>query len=138
MSSIEKTPQQVQDNHTQPGIINELPKKANQVEVSSFEGPLPHPQIIYGYEKVVSGSADRIIKMAENNQAHRITWEKNALNASISSTKRSQWMGFGLSLVAICAATFLAINDAIIVGSIIAIFPVYSIIRWLLNYISDK
>lgn len=114
-------------------------KKTRQVKVSSYEGPLPPPQIISGYEDVVSGSAERILKMAEDNQVHRITWEKKALNASISSTKRSQWMGFGLSLVAICAATFLAINDAIIAGSIIvAIFPVYSIIRWLLNYISDK
>lgn len=31
----------------------------------SFEGPLPHPSILKGYEVVLPGSADRIIKMTE-------------------------------------------------------------------------
>jgi len=36
-----------------------------------FAGPLPPPRILKGYEEVLSGSADRIFRMAENEQSHR-------------------------------------------------------------------
>jgi uncharacterized membrane protein len=34
-------------------------------------GPLPHPDIIAGYENVLPGAADRIMRMAEQEQVHR-------------------------------------------------------------------
>ena len=36
-----------------------------------FSGPLPHPQILEGYEKIVPGAGDRILRMAENEANHR-------------------------------------------------------------------
>ena len=34
----------------------------------SFSGPIPPPQFLEGYERVLPGSADRILTMAENEQ----------------------------------------------------------------------
>lgn len=41
------------------------------VSASSFSGPLPNPDILAGYEKTLPGAADRIIRMAENEQKER-------------------------------------------------------------------
>ncbi len=36
----------------------------------SFSGPLPPPEVFAKYEQILSGSADRILKMAENQSTH--------------------------------------------------------------------
>jgi uncharacterized membrane protein len=48
-------------------------KNANEsvVFTESYEGPIPHPSIIKGYEDVLPGAADRILKMAEGQSLHR-------------------------------------------------------------------
>ena len=37
---------------------------------ASFSGPLPPPELLKQYDEVVPGAADRIISMAEAEQAH--------------------------------------------------------------------
>lgn len=41
-----------------------------------FSGPIPPPQTMAGYETALPGSADRILKMAEEQSAHRQEMEK--------------------------------------------------------------
>lgn len=48
----------------------------------SFRGPLPPPALYEHYEEVLSGSADRILRMAEKEQDHRISWEQSELKAA--------------------------------------------------------
>lgn len=40
-----------------------------------FLGPVPHPEILQGYEKVIPGAAERILMMAEQQQEHRFARE---------------------------------------------------------------
>ena len=40
-----------------------------------FDSPIPHPEIIAGYEKICPGAADRILRMAEKQSDHRILQE---------------------------------------------------------------
>lgn len=49
--------------------------------VAAFHGPLPPPSIMREYDDVVPGAAERIIDMAEKEQAHRHSWEQRALSA---------------------------------------------------------
>ncbi len=45
---------------------------SQQVEVSEFtSGPLPHPELYGGYERVLPGSANRIMGMAEEEGRQR-------------------------------------------------------------------
>lgn len=39
-------------------------------EFKSFQGPLPPPEVLGQYEKVLPGLADRIVTMAESNVVH--------------------------------------------------------------------
>jgi uncharacterized membrane protein len=50
-------------------------------ESLAFSGPLPHPTVLEGYEKTLPGAAERVIKMAENQAAHRQGIEKVVINS---------------------------------------------------------
>ena len=45
-------------------------------QVEQYAGPIPHPSIVERYERTLSGSADRILAMAEERQAANIALEK--------------------------------------------------------------
>jgi uncharacterized membrane protein len=47
-----------------------------------YIGPIPPPSIMEGWEKVLPGSADRILKMAEKQSAHRISIEAKVIDAT--------------------------------------------------------
>ena len=68
-----------------PEVLETLPENARiaVVEAAALSGP-PPPPIMYGeYDNVLSGSAERILRMAEKEQDHRIEWENDALNQNI-------------------------------------------------------
>jgi|UniRef100_A0A7V6DR12 uncharacterized membrane protein len=49
-------------------------------------GPLPPPELLENYERVVPGSAERILVMAENQSAHRQQLESRYLSAEIRNS----------------------------------------------------
>ena len=48
-------------------------------QVTIYSGPLPPPEMMRGYEDVHSGSADRILAMAEQEQKQRAIYENLGL-----------------------------------------------------------
>ena len=66
---------------------------------------------MYGeYDRVLPGSADRILTMAEKEQAHRVSMEGIALRASAKDSKLGQYFGFSLALLASEAASILRLK----------------------------
>ena len=64
-SSLKKSPSPVAG-------VRPLPAGAIQtVRAESFSGPLPPPDLLDAYERTSPGLADRIVKMAENEQTTR-------------------------------------------------------------------
>lgn len=47
------------------------------------QGPLPTPEELFQYNNLLPGAADRIIAMAEREQAHRVNLEDMATRADI-------------------------------------------------------
>ncbi len=66
-------------------------------------GPLPPPSILEKYNHVVPGAAERIIKMAENQSAHRQQLEKIV----IGSDARHSFLGVIFAFI--IAMSFLAV-----------------------------
>lgn len=94
--------------------ISEVPEQDRNEVISLvmekreiFQGPIPAPQILAGYEKTCPGAAERIIKMTENQQSHRFNLENRSLEAEIKSEKRGQWMGFSIVIVFLTIAGLL-------------------------------
>ena len=75
---------------------------------SSFSGPIPPPDILKGYNSVIKEGAERIMRMAELQSAHRIQLEDLAIREGIKQSKRGQNYGFILGLVGLGLSAILA------------------------------
>lgn len=67
----------------------------------AYSGPIPHPDHLEKYEKILSGSADRIIGMAENQSTHRQKLENKVVDAEIKYKNKGQIFGFIIALICI-------------------------------------
>lgn len=71
------------------------------VRAASFSGPLPPPEILAGYDKVLPGAADRIIKMAEKQAQHRQGLESSTVKSDSKRAYLGVVSAFVLSFTAI-------------------------------------
>jgi len=79
-----------------------------EIQSATFLGPIPHPAILEGYEKIVPGAAERILIMAESSMKHQQQYDNALLEASRKQAARGQILGFLIGLSAIGASMFSA------------------------------
>jgi uncharacterized membrane protein len=75
---------------------------------SIYQGPLPPPEILKGYDLVNPGFAERVMAMAERQSQHRIELERTVV---IGDHKKS-WLGLGLGFV-VAAGVFYGSYDLV-------------------------
>ena len=101
-----------------------------QVQIVSREGPLPAPEELHAYNQLVPGAAERIIAMAEREQATRHNSDDLAQRADIRhrdelvksqqanargvfrSDLLGQTLGFLLAAACVACAAYTALNGA--------------------------
>lgn len=49
------------------------------IKQESFSGPIPHPDLLQGYENIQAGFAERVFRMAEKEQEHRFACDKQQI-----------------------------------------------------------
>lgn len=85
------------------------------IRSETYSGPIPPPRALAEYEQIQPGAADRILKMAEKQQDHRMSLEKQAVLGQLQQSKRGQLFGFIIVFVcvavAICFASFFQMYD---------------------------
>ncbi len=118
-----------------PKTLQALPEESRNsiIEAFSFSGPLPPPSMLESYEKIVAGSADRILRMAEKEQDHRIDWENTALKGNISIQKRGQNLGFLISIISMSVGAFLGYSGITAVAIILVSVGILGFIRELIE-----
>lgn len=84
-------------------------------------GPLPPPSSLKGYGEIDPSFPDRIFKLTEKDQAHRIDLENYAIRENIKFNKMGMWFGFIIAILSIIAGAFLIYLDKSVAG-IAAIF----------------
>lgn len=97
----------VKKQNTQP------PKSGGTVTRHQWSGPLPPPAALASFDSIIPNGADRILRMSEQEQAHRISIEQAALQSNIASAKESQSQAKRGQYVG-AAAVYLAIIAAVI------------------------
>ncbi len=73
----------------------------------SYSGPLPPAEQMSVYEKILPGSAERILAMAEKQSEHRQSLEYNLVKSSIFDAKLGLTFGFIIVLISILSSSFL-------------------------------
>ncbi len=102
--------------------LNEPPQPSAAIrvehhEVKAYSGPVPSPEVLEQYEQIAPGFAERLLSMAEQEQAHRHECERRALEQNIENHQarnreiaRGQHYGLAIGLTAIAAGSALAFN----------------------------
>lgn len=90
-----------------------------------FSGPLPPPALLNEYNLIVPGLAERIVTMAEKEQAQRHEQERNINNTNIqiasndaSMRATGQWMAFFIAILGMGISGLLIYKDHSIAGTI--------------------
>ena len=74
------------------------------------QGPLPSPDQLAKYEEYIPGSAERIIKMAENAHNHIYEINKETIKVVSHERRRGQYMAFIIGVLGIAGAIYLALE----------------------------
>lgn len=85
-------------------------------EISRFSGPLPPPEALEMYNRILPGAADRILKMAEDQEKHRQDIERQVVRSNVFSQKAGLVMGFMVAITAIVGGIWLALVGSSAVG----------------------
>jgi len=143
----------LQPNNRQGGNEGAVQVVAQQ---TAFHGPIPHPDILERYEHIVPGSADRLIRMAEEESSHRHRLETESLDAEIAARNRQldiadqqaravfksdslgQCLGACISLASIAGCVFLALYGQPWVAAGLVGLPLAGVIRALRNQPKDN
>jgi len=80
------------------------PTQQAVVTSQQWVGPLPPPEALSRFDAIVPNGAERIFKMAEDEQSHRIESENIGLIASIAEAKRGQVLGATISIISLLSA----------------------------------
>lgn len=114
--------------------------KPNSIEkeyrtfVSAYKGPIPSPEMLKGFESVAPGAAERILRMAEKEQDHRIEMDNRLSSYYVKAMGRGQLIGCSLVLLLIGVATVLAlIGYPTLAGTIFAVTIIGIAIIFVLN-----
>lgn len=120
---------------------NNQPQQAQQNKIVSqhWNGPLPPPAALAEFDRIIPSGAERIMAMVEIEQAHRIEYESKRLSALTNDTKRGQYIGMGISIVALVGACITAYLGAHPTVSIALVsLPVLGIIKALISSRSSE
>lgn len=98
------------------------------IQERSHSGPLPDAETLIKYNSVIPDGADRIMKMAEKQQEHRMSIENKLIQSQTKQSGLGQWFGLIIGLVGIGCGTFLAYSGETTVGGIIAGGTVVSLV----------
>ena len=101
------------------------------IQISGFSGPLPPPETLAKYEQILPGSADRIIRMAEQQASHRQQLERVVIESNVSAQKWGLGCAFIIASGAICGGVWLSLKGlsgvglAAIITALVALVAVF-------------
>lgn len=71
-----------------------------------WHGPLPHPQIVEEFRRLIPDAPERIFRQWEDQSRHRREYERRALEASIRKDRIGQFAAITFALVALAVVAF--------------------------------
>jgi len=95
---------------------------------ATFSGPLPPPEILIQYNDALPNGAERIIVLAERQAEHRMTLERQVIEADIKRANSGLVAGFIVALAGLSAAVFLVHGGNAAAGTILGGLDLVSLV----------
>lgn len=86
------------------------PSRQITATASTFEGPIPPPDVLQQYNSIIPNAAERIIRMAEKQSDHRMDLEKKVVYSNIKKSYVSMGLATSIALYGLYIAKEIAIN----------------------------
>lgn len=106
------------ENKSKEELVGMVMRMETTLEMT-FSGPLPHPKILEGYEKILPGSAERIFAMAEKQSDHRQDLEKEVVKSNTIDSKLGIGSAFVIGLTGVIGGIIVILNGAALAGTFI-------------------
>jgi uncharacterized membrane protein len=104
----------------------------------TWNGPYPPPDAVERYERVLPGSFDRILAMAERVSTAQINQSQIALDNAHHDNRRGNWLGFVIGAMAIVAAVICAALNQPWLGAVFLAVPVMGLGKSLVESARQK
>ena len=119
----------VPQGQQQPDVDEvEVTKRITTERAELFRGPLPHPESLQEYERIVPGAAERIIRMAETQAEHRQFLEKTVVVGDAKRADKGLYTGFIVALCVLGGAIFLIYRGHDTAGAILASLDIVALV----------
>src|SRR4051812_3458088 len=106
-----------------PQLLKNLPRDQRErvlrvvnTMAVSFQGPLPPPQMLAEYDRLIPNGAERLMALLERAAAHRQAQEATNLTGRLRLGARGQWLGAALCVLLGAIGWHLTINGHDVVG----------------------
>jgi len=83
-----------------------------ELVTAQWAGPLPPPSVLTGFNHAVENGAERVFRMAEKEQEHRIAFKLAELEGARKDFYRGQILGGVLALACVAASLYSVVIDA--------------------------
>ncbi len=103
--------------HNRKPARHTVSASVQQLEIS--QGPLPHPEVFGQYDQILPGSAERLLRLVEQEAEHRRAMETQQLRSEIIETRIGQFMAFLIGIFTIVAGSYTALHGAQVPGAFI-------------------
>lgn len=98
------------------------------IQSLGYSGPLPPPSFLKQYDEVVPGAAERIIKMAEEQAAHRRQLERQVISTDNIKSVLGTAFAFIVALVGLGLSFWAAIDGNPEFGTILGVGTLASLV----------
>lgn len=98
-----------------------------EASATRFSGPLPPPEVLEGYERIVPGAAKKLITMALRQSKHRQELERKVIESDVQRSRDGLWVGGALSLTSIILGAVAVFTGQDTAGATIATATVVSL-----------
>lgn len=94
------------------------------LQVERYSGIIPHPSIVGRWERIMPGSAERILSLSEKHQDHRMEIERTMFGVFVKREQLGMWFYFILALVMIIGGIIIILSGYSTVGLVALAAPV--------------
>lgn len=115
---------------SQPSVGSQVIREVVREEIQAYwSAPLPPPESLEHYNKIVPGMAERILSMTERLVIGKINLDDKVASSEIENARRSINAAFGLTVMAFAASVVFFAVDNRVAGLAFLSFPVAMLIR---------
>lgn len=104
------------------------PRTVRQIVATQFSGPLPPPEVLERYDKIVPGSARRLLAMAEKQAEHRQSVERKIVQSDVTNSRIGLVFGLLIGLGGLTAATIISLFGNPATGGVIGFATIASMV----------